>query len=224
MMNDHPGHRRARDLLGPYLLDALSPEEALEVAEHLLRCPRCREEERELRRAHEYLTDLADVAESPPPDLKPRVVGGPPRRATRWTPFAAAAILSLFALLAAAYAAGIFSPEAGAVSLQPTQLAPEAGGELRVRSAGPNMQADLEVWNLPRLEKGQYYELWFGYEGGRVSAGTFTVDREGRGEVRMSVPRTVGDYERAGITLEKFPEEPRMDRAKVVLTRELKEP
>jgi hypothetical protein len=67
------------------------------------------------------------------------------------------------------------------------------------------MRAELEVWNLPCLEEGEYYELWFGRGEGRVSAGTFTVDNEGRGELQMSVPKTIGDYERASIAPEGFP-------------------
>jgi len=37
----------------------------------------------------------------------------------------------------------------------------------------------------------------------------------------MSVPEEAGNYGQVGITLEEFPEEPRMDSAKPVLTGEL---
>ena len=80
------------------------------------------------------------------------------------------------------------------------------------------MSAKLEVRDMPRLHENEYYELWFGKESGRVSAGTFTVDEDGRCTLETNVPaRTLGGYERVGITLEKFPEEPRMDDARVVL-------
>lgn len=221
-MNDLD-HRRARDLLGPYVLGNLAPAEELEVANHLNDCPRCREEERDLRQAHEYMSDLADVFESPPPELKYRAAHGMPRRRPRWAALSAvAAVLFVFVGLAAAYTTGLFSQESTTASLEPTQLAPSASGQLRVDTAEPNVQARLEVSDLPRLQKGEYYELWFGKGKGRVSAGTFTVDEEGRGTVNMSVPsETIGDYERVGITLEKFPDEPRMDSAKVVLGGEL---
>lgn len=222
-MNDL-NHRRVRDLLGPYVLGNLSPEEELEVADHVSDCPRCREEERDLRQAHEYMSDLADVFEYPPPELKSRAVHGMPRRRPRWALLAAiAAVFCVFVGLVAAYTTGFFSQTTTA-SLRPTQLAPGASGELRVNTADPNVQARLEVSDMPRLQRDEYYELWFGKGEGRVSAGTFTVDDEGQGTVNMSVPaETIGDYERVGITLEKFPDEPRMDSARVVLGGELRE-
>lgn len=225
-MSEHLEHCRVRDLLGPYMLGSLDPEEEMEVRHHLRRCPRCDEEERDIRQAHDYMTDLANAVEMPPPDLGPRALRGTRRRSIPVTPLAAvAAVLFVLVGLMAAYSSGFFTiREAAATTLQPTRLAPEAGGELRVDSADPNVRAELEVWNLPRLEEDEYYELWFGKGSGRVSAGTFTVDEKGRGTLQMSVPaETVGDYERVGITIEEFPKEPRMDSAKVVLGGELRE-
>ena len=221
-MSEHPEHRRIRDLLGPYVLDTLDPEEEWETERHLRECASCRDEERELRQTHEYLAELAETLEAPPPELKSRVLERLPRRGSRWIRATAAAVLCLFAVLAVAYSSGLFAGETTTATLQPTGLAPGAGGELRLRSSAPNTRATLEVWDLPPLERGEYYELWFGEERGRVSAGTFTVDEEGRGTFYMSVPSTV-DYERVGITVEKFPEEPRMDSARVVLGGELPE-
>jgi hypothetical protein len=83
------------------------------------------------------------------------------------------------------------------------------------------MEADLEVWGLPPTGSDEYYELWLGREGGRVSAGTFTVDDRGRGEISTLCPELAEEYQRAGITLERFPEEPSMDSARVVLRADL---
>lgn len=218
-------HRRIRDLLGPYVQDSLEPEEEREVRAHLRRCESCRVEELDLRQAHEHMTELASAMEAPPPDLKTRVMVGVPRRRTRRLPlFAAAAVLAALALLALFYTPGFFGRETVAeATLEATELAPQAGGELRVEEQDPNARATLEVWNLPRPGRDEYYELWFGNEEGRISAGTFTVDAEGRGTLDMSAPERVGDYQRVGITLEEFPQEPRMDSAKVVLGGELQE-
>jgi len=221
-MSTHP---ELRDLLGPYVMGALGPEEEREVEEHLESCPSCRDEARDLRFAHERLTDLANMEETPPRELKDRVVTGMPRRGTRRIPLAAAAaVLCALAVLGVLYSTGFFAPdEVASANLEATDLAPGAGGELRVRQDDPNAQAELEVWGLPRPREDEYYELWFGEEGGRMSAGTFTVDAQGRETLSMSVPEEASGYDQVGITIEQFPKEPRMSAAKPVLTGELDE-
>lgn len=229
-MSEHP---ETRNLLGPYVMGALGAQEERMVEEHLERCAGCREETQDLRLAHERLKDLAYATETPPSGLKDRVVAGmshgmPQREPRRWVPpwAAVAAVLCVLALLGVVFASGVsglFAPETATTTLQPTELAPGAGGELRIESSSANTQAELEAWDLPPLEEGEYYELWFGKENGRVSAGTFTVDERGRVTCYVTVPaETVGGYQRVGITREKFPVEPRMDDAKVVLGGELR--
>src|SRR5918997_1454862 len=188
-------HLELRDLLGPYVINALGPEEKRQVEEHLGGCSSCKDEVRDLRLAHQRLTELANTEQTPPQDLKSRVLGSPPRLETRRAPLAAA-------------------------NLEATALAPWAGGELRVHEEDPNAQAELEVWGLPRPGPNQYYELWFGEEGGRVSAATFTADEGGQETLYMTVPEDASGYGQVGITIEEFPEEPRMSAAKPVLTRE----
>ena len=221
-MREHP---ELRDLLGPYVMGALGPDEEREVEDHLEACPVCRGEVHDLRLAHERLRDFASMEETPPRELKGRVLTGMPRRQTRRVPLvAAAATLLALAVLGVLYSTGFFAPdEVAAAHLEATELAPQAGGELRVREEDPNAQAELEVWGLPRPEPDQYYELWFGQEGGRMSAGTFTVDEEGREVLYMTVPEDASKYDQVGITLEEFPEEPRLSAAKPVLTGELEE-
>lgn len=228
-------HAQTRELLGPYVLGALDPEEEQAVEHHLAGCAACREEERELRETHERFAGASIATSSAPPSLKERIFDALPLRGGReaargaprtasWTgrAAAAAAVLLLFALAVVVYPV-YFSDRAAAVALAPTELAPEAGGELRVRGSGVDMEAELEVWGLPQTGPNEYYELWFGREGGRVSAGTFTVDDRGRGVLSTSCPEVAGDYQRTGITLEEFPEEPSMDNARVVLRGDLQE-
>jgi anti-sigma-K factor RskA len=219
-------HREKRNLLGPYVMGALGAEEKREVEDHLERCSQCREEARYLRLAHERLVDLANTTETPPPALKNRVMTEIPRRETRRIPLVtAAAILGALAILGVLlYSSALFGrDEVASATLEPTDLAPRAGGELQVRDDDPNARAELEVWGLPRPGPDEYYELWFAEEGGRVSAGTFTVGAHGRETLYMSVPENASDYQQVGITLEKFPEEPRMSAAKPVLTGELED-
>jgi hypothetical protein len=222
-MSEHP---EMRDLLGPYVMGALGAEEERRVEEHLEGCAQCREEARDLRLAHERLVDLASTTEPPPTGLKNRVMMGMPRRETRRVPLvAAAAVLGALAVLGVLlYSSGLLGrDEVASATLEPTNLAPRAGGELQVREDDPNAQAELEVWGLPRPGPDEYYELWFAEEGGRVSAGTFTVGTQGRETLYMSVPERASGYQQVGITLEKFPREPRMSAARAVLTGELEE-
>jgi hypothetical protein len=219
-------HLEVRNLLGPYVMDALEPEEKREVEEHLEGCASCREEAHDLSVAHKRLADFANATEMPPSELKNRVMASMPRRQTRRVPLiAAAAVLGALALLGVLlYSSGLFGQdEVASATLQPTELAPGAGGELQVSEEDPNARAELEVWGLPRPAPDEYYELWFGEEGGRVSAGTFTVDAQGRETLYMSVPEDASGYQQVGVTLEKFPEEPRMSAAKPVLIGELEE-
>jgi putative zinc finger protein/anti-sigma-K factor RskA len=226
-------HRETQGLLGPYVLGALEPGEEREVKRHLEACAGCRKEERGLRETHERLAGAAIAGAAAPPHLKDRVLAAlPPQeglalpvgesertRRLRLVAPVAAALLVAGAL--AAYFGGIFGP-ADTAALEPTGLAPGAGGEVEIERAPAATKAELEVWGLPQTGSNEYYELWFGREEGRVSAGTFTVDDEGRGRLSTTCPKvSAGDYQRVGVTLERFPEEPRQDSAKVVLGGEL---
>jgi Anti-sigma-K factor rskA/Putative zinc-finger len=226
-------HRETRELLGPYVLGALEPGEERGVERHLEACAGCRKEERDLRETHERLAGAAIAGAAAPPHLKDRVLAALPpqegqalpagesertRRLRLAVPVAAALLV---AVALAAYFGGIFGPEETA-ALEPTGLAPGAGGEVEIERAPAATEAELEVWGLPQTGPNEYYELWFGREEGRVSAGTFTVDVEGRGRLSTTCPKVAaGDYHRVGVTLERFPEEPRRDSARVVLGGEL---
>ena len=225
MSNRDARHRHVQDLLGPYVIGALSPEEEAEVREHLDLCETCRSEERDLREAHEYLAELAATVEQPPPDIKGRVFEELPRRRTRYAPLlAAAAAVVAFVALGLFASSGLpgFLSTGTAIALEGTKMAPKAHGKLSLEPDATNTHAELEVKNMPRTKDGEYYELWFGKEGGRISAGTFTVGKDGSEKCAMNVPaEAAGGYERVGITLERFPEEPRMQDARVVLGGEL---
>ena len=225
MNNPDTQHRYVQDLLGPYVLDALSREETSEVREHLQNCEPCRTEERDLREAHEHLSEFATNAEPSPPELKDKVFEELPRpKKTRRAPLlaAAAAVVAFVALgLFASGPSGFFATEI-AVALEGTEMAPEASGELRLEPDDANIRAELEVQDLPRNKQDEYYELWLGKEGERVSAGTFTVDEAGGDTYSMNVPAKAADgYERVGVTLENFSKEPRMQNAHVVLGGEI---
>ena len=203
-MSEHPD---IRDLLGPYVMDTLEPHEEREVEDHLEGCASCREEAQDLRLAHERLADLAYTTETPPPDLKERVVAGIPRREARrripsWVA-AVAAALCVLVVLGAVLTPDLFGGGAlASASLSPTGRAPDAGGEVSIQDTGENMEMRLEAWGLPPCKSEQYYELWLVEGDDRVSAGSFTVGESGQVDVRLNAPNFAGSYTEVGITAE----------------------
>jgi hypothetical protein len=241
--NGHPPeeHSRARELLGPYVLGDLEPGEEWVVQRHVVECAACRDEERGLRETHEQLAGASIAASSVPLYLKERVLSALPARDGSVTPInakrrsfwfiprvnravmAATMVLLIVVLPAVATSSGLFD-HARMATLTPAEPMSGAGGELKVQGSGPNVEADLKVWGLSQPGPNGYYELWFSKDGGRVSAGTFTVNPDGQGEFSGSIPQLDGDYQSVDITLEELAEEPRSDSTRPVLSGHLPEP
>ena len=216
-MNEHPD---TRNLLGPYVMGALEPREEGEVEDHLRECAACRGEARELRTVHERLLDLAYATEEPPHYLDEQVLAGIPRRQDRRRlPPWAAAVAAIFCVLAVLGAVLIPDLSGGralaSATLTPTDLAPDAGGEVSIRDAGTNMKVRLEAWGLPACADDRYYELWLVEGEERVSAGSFTVGPSGKVEVNMNAPDFAGSYPTVGITYE-HDKDPRAGDAKML--------
>jgi len=198
---------RFEELLGPYLLGGLTLEEERELERHLEECSGCRNEMDRVRQTHSFLRQLA--ASEPPPELKARVLAqvrseSPARSGGgRWFWGSAAAALLVVAVVGIALLQVLTGGSSTGVPLSATALAREAGGEVQVEEAGRNFRVDLEVWGMPELKEGEYYEMWYYAEdGGRISCGTFRVGPEGRTSVNLSAPATAGDYPEIEITRE----------------------
>ena len=202
-MSEHPD---IRDLVGPYVMGTLEPHEERDVEDHLQECASCGQEAQELRLAHERLAGLAYSIETPPPDLKERVVAGIQRHEARRLPSWVAAIAAAFCILAVL--AVILTPDLfggralASENLNPTDRAPDAGGEVSIQGTGENMEMHLEAWGLPPCKREQYYELWLVEGKDRVSAGSFTVGQSGRVDVKLNAPNFAGSYPKVGITAE----------------------
>jgi Anti-sigma-K factor rskA, C-terminal/Putative zinc-finger len=215
-MSEHP---EILDLLGPYVMGVLEPREERDVEDHLRECAGCREEADGLRIAHERLLDLAHATETPPQYLEGRVVAGIPRRRDRrrltsWV--AAVAAVCVLAVLGAIFVPDLSGGRAlASATLTPTDLAPDAGGEVSIKDTGRNMDVRLEAWGLPPCEDDRYYELWLVEGEERVSAGSFTVGPSGRVEVKMNAPDFAGSYPAVGITYE-HDKDPRASDAKML--------
>ena len=211
-MSEHP---EMRDLLGPYVMGSLEPREEREVEDHLRECTGCREEANGLRIAHEHLLDLAYALEAPPHNLEERVVAVIPRRLPPWVAVVAA-IFCVLAVLGTIFVPALSGGRAlASATLTPTDLAPDAGGEVSIKEAKGNMEVRLEAWGLPQCEDDRYYELWLVEGEERVSAGSFTVGPSGRIDLRMNAPEFAGSYPAVGVTYE-HDRDPRASDAKIL--------
>ena len=215
-MSEHP---EMRNLLGPYVMGSLEPREEWEVEDHLRECAGCREEANGLRIAHERLLDLAYATEVSPQNLEERVVAVIPRRddRRRLPPWVAvvAAIFCVLAVLGTIFVPDLSGRALASATLTPTDLAPDAGGQVSMKDANGNMEVSLKAWGLPPCEDGRYYELWLVEGEERVSAGSFTVGPSGKIDLNMNAPEFAGSYPAVGITYE-HDRDPRASDAKML--------
>jgi anti-sigma-K factor RskA len=198
---------RFGDLLGPYVLGELSAEEERELEHHLEECPSCWTDLSVVMRTHNVLREAA--ASEPPPELKAQTLARAKGESSArsgygwklWVPMAAALLVA--AVLGFGVLRAVFVGPSGGIALAPTARAPGAGGEVRVEEVGQNLQVKLEVWNLPKLRNGEYYEMWYyAHDGGRISCGTFRVGSEGGTTVNLSAPASARAYPDIEITRE----------------------
>jgi hypothetical protein len=215
-----------RTLLGGYVLHALEPDEEAQVRAHLAACDACAIEFGQLAGLPATLDAAGAVetpAEQPPPALEEAVLDrfarehrgarepGPPRktkrtrlreRLARPLPAALAGAVAAAAVTAALLVLPGSGDSDGAkytASLSGTAAAPaaRATADLRVGSSGTKVQ--LKVRDL-HGSPDNVYELWcLREDGGRVSAGTFRTDADGRANVSLTTAAVPGEYHRLGI-------------------------
>jgi anti-sigma-K factor RskA len=213
---------RFGELLGPYVLGELTADEERELEHHLEECPSCWAELSIVWGTHNALREAA--ASAPPPEVKAltlaRAKGESSARSrygwTLWVPMAAA--LLVVAVLGIVLLRTITEDSSPGVPLAATALAPDAGGEVHVEEVGQNLQVKLEVRGMPRLEKDQYYEMWYyADDGGRISCGTFRVGPEGRATVNLTAPANSKHYSEIEITREPDDGDPAASGKKVLV-------
>lgn len=205
-----------RLLLGSYALGGLEADEAAAVERHLETCPQCRQ-------VHEQLAPLPglldlvepgrETSDVPSAPLERAVLASyrvepkPSRGRARWRPRLLVALPSALAgaALAIAVLAITTDPADPGPSTNRVELEPSTGeggraiAELVPTSTGTRVELDAR---LPSLRGGEVYELWFVRPHGRTSAGTFTVDRDGRAELELTTAAGGGRYRSLGITRE----------------------
>jgi anti-sigma-K factor RskA len=122
-----------------------------------------------------------------------------PRRAWPVLAVVALAAIVLGGLLWTAFGLWL-APAVPPVSLSPTDMAPEAAGELVFARGG--RAATLTVRGLPVLPAGRQYQLWLVSDGERESGAVFSVNDNGWAETAVEMSRGAAEYERFGITIE----------------------
>ena len=220
-------HADIRERLPAYALGSLDKAEAAETARHVGDCPDCRAEWADYAAVVDALA-LAAPDAAPSPALRDRLLAAArdakesaavptavkidargaagtaaPRRrpARRWPVLAVAALAAIVlgGLLWAAFGL-LVAPGAPPVTLLPTDIAPEADGELVFARGG--RAATLTVRGLPVLPAGRQYQLWLVSDDERESGAVFSVNANGWAETAVEMERAAAEYDRFGITIE----------------------
>lgn len=221
-------HATVWEAIPAYALGSLEPADSAAIPGHLETCASCRAELDAYQRVTDALALAAPpVTPSPSlrerllaevrPALNGRAMTGrkathPRKSAPRplsvrrgWPAMALvglAAVILGGLLWAAVLRPGlaVVTPEAGlaTIDLLPTDLAPDARGELRFAADG----ATLEVFRLPALAAGTQYQLWLVSDGARETGALFDVNDNGWAETPVRLSRAAADYDTFGITIE----------------------
>jgi hypothetical protein len=208
-----------RELLGGYVLGALEAEEAETVRAHLESCPECAAEHARLAGLPALLDMAAGLepsGEGLPPSVEERLLdryardrrrrgrGGrgwlgrvlPSVRARPRAAIAVACAIVLAGAAAFALLGGGEERRGYDLPLRGAKGAPNASATATLWRTAGGTGVELTVRNLPR-DPGVVYELLCErLDGGRASAGTFRVGRDGRAVVRLTTAARIGEYDR----------------------------
>lgn len=208
-------------LVGPYVLDALPPDERDLFEDHLSRCPECHAEAAELLAAAAHLGQAAAVV--PPAALRQQVLAevartrqvapGPPidladerRRRRPWVaPLLAAAVVAVLAAVGAlalqadhrADRAEQIAAVVSAADAQEVEVSGE-GGTMRLVVSDAHDSSVVVADGMAPPPEGKTYALWFQEDGEMVLHGTFAPDDDGTVRTRVEgIPVDV-----VGVTVE----------------------
>ena len=197
-------------LLGPYALDAVSPEEHEAFEQHLHTCAACREELEGLQATAARLG--VAVASPPPVELRarvmdaisktpqerPRVAAVLPGPWQRWAPrmLAAAAVLAVVASLGAflverergqdlANQQAAVSAVLAAEDAEDQALELDGGARLRVVSSQALGQAVVVSSDMPEAGPDSDYEVWSVGADGPESVGLMEPGSDGAAKVQL---------------------------------------
>ena len=204
------GCRSHGDLVGPYVLGALEPDEVEEMTQHMAGCERCAHERRQLA-GLPALLDTAhaeDEIADPSPQLEEAVLdqfvreraraARPPRRWKRFAiPAAAAATVILAVVLA------LLLPDGGGSAYARAELWSKSGevlGSARAAAVEGGTRVQLSAHDLP-VRRGAVYELWCVRTDGRwINGGSFRARSDGTAAAQLTAAVSPGEYHEVVIT------------------------
>ncbi len=208
------------ELLPEYALGCLNTEEAAIVIEHLASCEQCLAESDVFQRIGDQLALAAPDAQ-PSPELKKRILRNiqpekplkqkQPLLSNWWQRVALLfqpvgpkwAIVNMVALLILVTSIFLFwqrlqsleqrylTRDFQMVALQCTHVIPEATGQIMISQDGEF--GILTVAHLPALESEYTYQVWLNRNGERTPGGTFLVNQNGYGVMKLISPESLSD-------------------------------
>lgn len=208
---EHEKH--VTELLPGYALGCLDAEEAAQVVEHLAVCEHCQAELDAFQAVANQLAMAAPDAQ-PSPGLKTRILqqiqpetplpqkqarfAGWRQRIAAWFQsgirpkwaFANALVMLMLAASTLLFWQRLHSLEQRyqtqdfqMVRLECTHVVPEAAGQILISRDGEF--GILTVAHLPVLDADQTYQVWLNRKGERIPGGTFSVNRNGYGVLKL---------------------------------------
>jgi hypothetical protein len=205
------GCRTHGDLIGPYVLGALEPDEMEAMRRHIEGCARCAAEERALA-ALPALLDRAQVDDEVmmlSPGLEDEVLdrfvreraaaARPPRRWLRLAIPAVAVAALIAAVLVAALPRGT-DPAYARAELRSLPAGGDAGGTAEAAAVDAGTRVKLSAHDLP-VARGTAYELWCIRSDGRwINGGSFHARKDGTAAAELTAAVWPGEYHRLVIT------------------------
>jgi anti-sigma-K factor RskA len=204
------GCRSHGDLIGPYILGGLEPDEIEEMTQHLSECDRCAAERRRLASLPAMLDSAQadDTIATPSPQLEEAVLDRFVReraRATRpprtWTRFALPAAAALAVALAVVLA--LVLPGGGERAYARAELWSMSGrllGSASVAEVAGGTHVQLQAHDLP-VRRDAVYELWCVRTDGRwINGGSFHARADGSASAQLTAAVRPGEYHMVVVT------------------------
>jgi Anti-sigma-K factor rskA/Putative zinc-finger len=205
------GCRSHAELIGPYVLGALEPDEMEAMRQHIAGCARCAAEERSLAGVPALLdrARVDDEIATLSPRLEDEVLdrfvreraGSPPRRRV-WPRLAipAVAVAALIAGILVATLPGGADTAYAEAELWSLPAGGGAGGTAEAAEVAAGTRVKLRAHDLP-VGRGTAYELWCIRTDGRwVNGGSFHARADGTATAELTAAVRPGEYHVVVIT------------------------